>query len=402
MKTVAKDILADVRREAEALLPDCVALRRTLHAAPELGLELPETQRTILGALEGLDVEVRTGGSTSAIVATIRGAKPGPTLLLRADMDALPMREATGLPFASTRDAMHACGHDAHVAMLAGATRLLAKHRDRLAGTVKAFFQPGEEGYGGAKILIDEGLLTTEPKVDAAFAIHVDSSSPSGSVLWRPGPVMAAADALAIEVRGRGGHASMPHRTLDPIPAACELVLALQTLVTRRVDVFDPAVLTIARISSGSTGNVIPASASLMGTLRTFSEDTRRAMHAGIRRVAEGIAAAHGLEVDVQIVPGYPVTVNDDGFAAFAHETAAALVGAQRVHEMPAPVMGAEDFSYILQQVPGALVFLGACPPEGEPHPLHSDRMTLDEGALATGIALHAAVALRWLSPDAR
>jgi amidohydrolase len=395
------DQLADLRREAEALLPDCVALRRTLHAAPELGLDLPETQRTILAALDGLDVEIATGGATSAIVATIRGANPGPTLLLRADMDALPMREATGLPFASTRDAMHACGHDAHVAMLASATRLLAGRRDQLAGTVKAFFQPGEEGYGGAKILIDEGLLTQAPKVDAAFAIHMDSSSPAGSVLWRPGPILAAADALAIELRGKGGHASMPHRALDPIPVACELVLALQTLVTRRVDVFDPAVLTIARIRSGSTGNVIPSQASLMGTLRTFSEATRTAMHDGIRRVATGIAAAHGLEVDVTIVPGYPVTVNDAGFAGFAQETASALLGERRVHEMPAPIMGAEDFSYILDAVPGALVFLGAKPEGQEGAPLHSDRMVLNESAFATGIALHAAVALRWLAPDA-
>ncbi|MCW5893393.1 MAG: amidohydrolase [bacterium] len=395
------DPLAELRREADALLPDCIALRRALHAAPELGLDLPETQRAVLDALAGLDLEIATGGATSAIVATIRGTKPGPTLLLRADMDALPMREATGLPFASTRDAMHACGHDAHVAMLASAMRLLAARRDRLAGTVKAFFQPGEEGFGGAKILIDEGLLAHAPAVDAAFAIHMDSSSPSGSVLWRPGPILAAADALAVELRGRGGHASMPHRALDPIPVACEIVLALQTLVTRRVDAFDPAVLTIARLRAGSTGNVIPSSAQMMGTLRTFSERTREDMHAGIRRVAAGIAAAHGLEADVQIVPGYPVTVNDAGFAGFAQETAAALLGRARVHEMPAPIMGAEDFSYILQQVPGALVFLGARPPQGDPHPLHSDRMTLDEAAFATGIALHAAVALRWLAPEA-
>ncbi len=391
-------MLDDLRRDADALLPDCTALRRRIHAHPELGLDLPETRQAILDALAGVDAEITTGGVTSAVVATIHGARPGPTLLLRADMDALPLREATGLPFASTRDGMmHACGHDAHVAMLAMATRLLAARRAHLAGTVRCVFQPGEEGHGGARILIEEGLLSREPRVDAAFALHVDSTTPAGMIVGRPGPILAAADVVAIEVRGKGGHASMPHLALDPVPVACEIVLALQLMVTRRIDVFDPAVLTIARIGAGNAGNVIPSSASLMGTLRTVSEETRTAMHDGIRRVAAGIAAAHGVEAETQVIHGYPVTINDDRFAAFAGDTARALVGDTRVHTMPAPLMGAEDFSYVLQQVPGALVFLGARPPDGEPAPLHSDRMRIDESAFATGIALHAAVALRYL-----
>ncbi|HEV7732108.1 MAG TPA: M20 family metallopeptidase [Candidatus Binatia bacterium] len=391
-------MLDDLRRAAADLLPDCVALRRRIHALPELGLDLPETQRAVLDALAGVDVEIATGGATSAVVATIHGARPGPTLLLRADMDALPLREATGLPFASTRDGMmHACGHDAHVAMLAMATRLLAARRADLAGTVRCVFQPGEEGHGGARILIEEGLLSREPRVDAAFAIHVDSATPVGMIAGRPGPILAAADVVAIEVRGKGGHASMPHLAVDPVPVACEMVLALQLMITRRIDVFDPAVLTIARIRAGSAGNVIPSSASLMGTLRTVSEETRATMHDGIRRVVAGIAAAHGVEAEAQVIRGYPVTINDDRFAAFAGDTARALVGDAHVHTMPAPVMGAEDFSYVLQQVPGALVFLGAKPMDGESAPLHSDRMRIDESAFATGIALHAAVALRFL-----
>lgn len=389
--------------DARALLPDCIALRRRIHREPELGLALPSTQKAVVDALDGLGLEVETGGRTSAVVATLRGAKPGPTLLLRADMDALPMQEDTGLDFASTRDgAMHACGHDAHVAMLASAARVLTGHRADLAGSVKLVFQPGEEGFGGAKILIDEGILSRAPRVDAAFAIHVDPSTPSGVIAGRAGPILAAADLVSIDLVGRGGHASMPHLALDPIPAACEIVLALQTLVTRCVDPFDPAVLTIARLQAGTTANVVPETANLLGTLRAVSERTRAGMHEGIRRVAEGVAAAHGIGVKAHVVSGYPVTVNDAGFAAFARGVASELVGAQRVADIPAPIMGAEDFAFILREVPGAIVFLGARPEGRESGPLHSNRMVLDEAALATGIALHAAVALRYLERGGR
>jgi len=396
-------LLETLRAEASAGLEACVALRRRIHATPELGLELPETQRAVLDALDGLDLEVATGGRTSAVVATLRGARPGPTILLRADMDALPLQEDTGLAFASTREgAMHACGHDAHVAMLAGAARLLARRRDALAGNVKLLFQPGEEGHGGARILIDEGLLRSDPAVDAAFAIHVDSSLSSGRVAGRPGPVLAAADVFSIDLAGRGGHASMPHQAVDPIPAAAEMVLALQALVTRRIDAFDPAVLTVTRLRAGTAANVIPASAHLLGTFRTVSEATRERVREGVRRVADGVAAAHGLTVQTHLIPGYPVTVNDDGFFAFARETALELVGEGPVRDLRAPLMGAEDFSYILQQVPGAMLFLGARPPGREPEPLHSNRMQLDESAFATGMALHAAVALRYLERGGR
>lgn len=389
--------------EAKALLPDCIALRRRLHAEPELGLDLPATKKAVLEAIAGLGLEVETGGRTSAVVAMLRGARPGPTLLLRADMDALPLKEDTGLDFASAREgAMHACGHDAHVAMLASAARLLAARRGELAGNVKLVFQPGEEGFGGAKILIDEGVLSRAPRVDAAFAIHVDPSTPAGVVAGRAGPILAAADLVSIDLTGRGGHASMPHLTLDPIPAACEIVLALQSLVTRRIDAFDPAVLTIARLQSGTTANVVPETANLLGTLRVVSERTRTAMHEGIRRVAEGVAAAHGLGVKAHVVAGYPVTVNDAGFAGFARAVASELVGARRVVDIPQPIMGAEDFAFVLEQVQGAIVFLGARPEGRESGPLHSNRMVLDEDALATGIALHAAVALRYLERGGR
>jgi hippurate hydrolase len=312
-------------------------------------------------------------------------------------MDALPLAEDTGLPFASRESGrMHACGHDAHVAMLCGAARILSRRRAELCGTVKLLFQPGEEGFGGARILIEEGLLEAEPRVQGAFAVHVDPTLPTGAIATRPGPILAAGDLVSIDLVGRGGHASMPHHAVDPIPVACELVLALQSLVTRRVDAFDPAVLTIARLQSGTTANVIPESANLLGTLRTVSERTRREMHEGIRRVAAGVAAAHGVEAKAHVVPGYPVTVNDADFAGFASDVARGLLGEDRVVAMRAPIMGAEDFSYILERVPGALVFLGARPGDGPAAPLHSNRMRLDEAALATGAALHVAVALRW------
>ena len=395
-------LLDGLRDEARAELESAIRMRRRLHENPELGLVLPETQRAVLDALGDLGAEIETGGATSAVVATLRGSRPGPTILLRADMDALPMTEETGLPFASQHDGrMHACGHDAHVAMLAGAARLLARRRDTFAGTVKLLFQPGEEGHGGARILIGEGLLDAEPRVDAAFAIHVDSSLPRGRIATRPGPILAAGDLISIDITGRGGHASMPHLAADPIPVACEIVMALQSLVTRRIDAFDPVVITITRIQAGSAGNVIPPTANLLGTIRSVSERARETAHEGVRRVAEGIAAAHGVDAEVHVVPGYPVTVNHADFAAFARGVAAEVVGEDAIIDMRAPIMGAEDFSYVLQRVPGAIVFLGARPPEGPSEPLHSSRMRIDEEAMATGIALHAAVALRWLAQNA-
>ena len=248
---------------AGAVQDGVVELRRAIHREPELELDLPRTQAKVLDALAGLPLTVRTGTGLSSVVADLDGERPGPTVVLRADMDALPMPEDTGLDYASTVDGvMHACGHDAHTAMLVGAARLLAARRGRLAGRVRLFFQPGEEGQGGARLAIDEGLLDAtdggEP-VSWAFAIHQSPTFPARLVATRPGPILASADEFRIDVRGRGGHASMPHHANDPIPVACELVQALQVFVTRRVDAFDPAVVTVTRIAAGTTTNVIPS-----------------------------------------------------------------------------------------------------------------------------------------------
>ena len=396
MSTLTDDLLGPARD----LLPEVVELRRTLHRHPELGLDLPRTQAAVLDALDGLGLELTVGERLSSVVADLDGGRPGPTILLRGDMDALPMPEDTGLEFASTVDnTMHACGHDAHTAMLVGAARLLAARRDELAGRVRFMFQPGEEGSGGAALMMDDGVLDG---VDGAFAIHVAPNVPAGIVAWKPGAAMASADEIEIVVTGRGGHASTPQWAADPVPATCELVLALQSMVTRTVDVFDPAVLTVAQVTAGTTHNVIPESARLYGTLRAVSERTRRAVWDRLRVVADGVAAAHGCTAQVDIVQGYPVTTNDATFARFAAGVVDDHLGPGRSYQMPSPVMGAEDFSYVLQQVPGAMVFLGVCPPEhADPFSApacHSNRMVLHEDVMADGMALHAAVATTFLA----
>ena len=393
---------AEILSEARSVADDAVQLRRRIHRHPEIGLTLPRTQAAVLEALDGLGLETRTGQRTTSIVARLAGGKPGPTLLLRGDMDALPLREATGLPFASEVDgAMHACGHDAHVAMLVGAARVLARRRAELAGSVLFMFQPGEEGYPGARVMLDEGLLDGSAAPTGAFALHVTHREAAGVITTRPGPMLASGDTIQITVRGKGGHASAPHDCLDPIPIACEIVQAFQTLVTRRVNVFDPAVITIGKIEAGTTRNVIPETAHLLGTVRTLSEVTRERVLEGVRRVADGIASAHGAEAAVELIRGYPVTSNDAGFAAFVLDTAREILGPERVTPMRHPVMGSEDFSYVLQRVLGVMANLGTRPDAGDVFPNHSNRMLVNETALASGIAVHVAVALRFFERGA-
>jgi amidohydrolase len=391
---------------AQAALPGALEIRRAIHRRPEIGLTLPRTQAVVVTELERLGLVPRAGTALSSVTSLIDGARPGPTILLRADMDALPLQEVTGLDFASeTTGAMHACGHDTHVAMLLGAAGLLVERRDLMAGRVLLMFQPGEEGYRGAALMLDEGLLELPAgpgfgPVTGAFAIHIGTRYPTGTINLRPGPEMASSDVLTIRILGRGGHASAPHLAVDPVAVAAEVIVALQTMVTRRVDPFDPAVVTIANVIAGTTNNIIPETAFLQGTIRAVSEETRAAVGRNARQVAEGIAAAHGAEAAVEIEPGYPVTINDPTFSAFVSSVAEELLGSGAVIAMPAPIMGAEDFSYVLQRVPGAMAFLGARPPGLDPETApqnHSDRVVFHEDAMATGIALYAAVALRHL-----
>jgi amidohydrolase len=389
---------------AREILPEVIALRRRLHRIPEVGLELPRTQALVLEAVRGLGLDPTQGVAVSSVVATIDGAGPGPTILLRADMDGLPLTEETDLDFASEHGGrMHACGHDTHVAMLLGAARLLTEQRASWNGRVLLMFQPGEEGFHGARFMLDEGLLDQAggQRPSGAFALHISTLYETGTIDVRPGPMLASGDTLRITVRGRGGHASAPHTALDPITVAAEIVLALQLMVTRRVDAFDPAVVTIAQVVAGTTTNIIPETAFLAGTMRTVSEARRVAVRADVRRVCEGVAAAHGASVEVEIEPGYPVTVNDDTFTELVLEVARDVVGEDATRLLPAPIMGAEDFSYVLQQVPGAMAFVGARPPGEDPAaaPMnHSNRVVFDESAMAAGIATYVGVARRFLS----
>jgi amidohydrolase len=398
-------LLADARK----LLPEMVELRRRIHRDPELGLILPRTQATVLDAIDGLDLSVRTGTSVSSVVADLE-VSDGPVVLLRGDMDALPMPEDTGLEFASdVAGCMHACGHDAHTAMLVGATRLLHARRGELAGTVRFMFQPGEEGHHGARFMIDEGVLDAGSEagapVDAAFALHVSPNLPSGTVWTRGGPLMASADVLEVQITGRGGHASTPYLANDPMPIAAEIVQALQVMVTRRINTFDPVVVTITKIRAGTTDNVIPETVDMLGTLRAVSEASRALALESMDQLVRGIASAHNMEAELTVHQGYPVTINHDESARFVGQVAGGLLGPDKTGNMPAPVMGAEDFSYVLQRRPGAMSFLGVCPPGEHParaHACHSNRMTLDEDAMSVGAAMYAALAIEFLSRSGR
>ena len=399
-----------VRDDAEAIAPDLVRLRRAIHREPEIGLHLPATQAKVLAALDGLPLEVTVGSALSSVTAVLRGGGPaaggpaGPVVLLRGDMDALPVTERTGLDYASrTSGAMHACGHDLHTAMLAGAARLLAARQRDLPGTVVFMFQPGEEGQAGARHMIEEGVLDAAgQRPAAAYALHVMSAElPAGMCSTRPGPMLAAAEVLEVTVRGHGGHASQPHHAADPIPAACEMVTALQTMVTRRFDVFDPVVVTVGTFHAGTTDNVIPDEASFQATVRSFSVQARDRVRAAAVALVRGIAGAHGLSADAHFRDSYPVTVNDAAETAFAARVAADLLGDGCCLAQANPLTGAEDFSFVLEQVPGAFLMLGACPPGADPATApynHAADAVFDDCVLAAGAALYTELALQRLA----
>ncbi|KHK92689.1 M20 metallopeptidase family protein [Novosphingobium malaysiense] len=392
--------------EAAAISDRIVALRRAIHAEPELGLHTPKTRDKVREALAHLPLEWREGPSTTGLVATLKGgAGDGPCVLLRGDMDALPMPEETGLDFASkVPGTMHACGHDAHTAMLAGAAEILARQADTLKGEVRFMFQPGEEGYHGARFMLEDGVLGGEgfdrPLPDAAFALHVMPNAPHGLVGGRTGALLAAADQLHITVTGRGGHASMPHDTLDPVPVACEMVSAIQTIVARRFSVFDPVVVTISKIEAGTAHNVIPDTANMLGTMRTLSPANRARLREELPLLVAGIAGAHGLTAEVNIIEGFPVTLCDAGAVDFGEKVARDMFGEEAFLRLADPIMGAEDFAYVLEKVPGAMFFLGVSH-EGDDWAhccgIHSTRMMVDESVMPQGAAYLAGLAAAFL-----
>jgi hippurate hydrolase len=393
-----------VQEEATTIGGELAGLRRQIHQDPEIGLDLPRTQAKVLAALDGLPLEVTQGRALSSVTGVLRGAQPGPTVLLRGDMDALPITERTGLPYASSvTGVMHACGHDLHTAMLVGAARILSARQAELPGNVIFMFQPGEEGLGGAAHMITEGVLDAAgARPVAAYALHAASAQfPRGMFATRPGSMMAAADILDVTVRGHGGHASQPHLAQDPIPAACEMVTALQTLVTRRFDVFDPVVITVGSFHAGTADNIIPDEAHFLATVRSFSGVARDRVRAASLRLIADLAAAHGLRAEAEYLDGYPVTVNDAAETAFAAQAVAAVFGEGRLIAQANPLPGAEDFSFVLDEVPGVFLMLGAGPEGSDPGTApfnHAADSVFDDAFLPDGAALLAELALRRLS----
>ena len=390
---------AELLERAHEISDRITALRRAIHREPELGLQTPLTMAKAKAELADLPLEWREGPSTTGAVAVLKGAKPGRRVLLRGDMDALPMDEHTGLDFASTiAGRMHACGHDAHTAMLAGAARILADQTDSLAGEVQFMFQPGEEGYHGARFMIEDGLL--DPLPDAAFALHVMPRAPYGVIAGRPGPMLAAADQFEITVTGRGGHASMPHDTRDPVPVAAEIITALQTLVTRRFDAAKAVVVTVSQMDAGSAHNIIADTARLRGTIRTLSPIYREEVQDAMRKLATGIAEAHDMSADVAIERGFPVTMNDPRAVNLGRKVTQAILGDEQWRDLPDPIMGAEDFAYVLEKVPGAMFFIGVAQ-QGSDWTnccgIHSSKMMVDESAMPMGAAILAGCATRVL-----
>ncbi|MFC9688529.1 M20 family metallopeptidase [Kribbella sp. NPDC056951] len=383
---------------------EIIALRRALHQVPEYDLDLPKSQQLILDALAGLPLEITLGKELSSVTAVLRGGGgPGPVVLLRGDMDALPVTERVDVPYVSQHPGMmHACGHDLHVAGLVGAAKVLSAMQAELTGDVVFMFQPGEETSGGAPIMIREGVLDAAGRrADAAYGLHVGSAvQPLGMWSSRPGSFMAAADQLHVRVVGAGTHGSTPFRGKDPIPVACEMVTALQTMITRQFDVFDPVVLTVGRIAGGTKENIIPDDAFFDATVRTFSEETRAKIQQTSTQLVESMAAAHGLVAEVEYLIGYPVTVNNPDEFAFARDTIIDLFGADRFRERAHPRCGAEDFSYILNEVPGVYVNLSACR-SAEPDKAadnHSPLADFDDSVLPDAAALLAELAVRRLA----
>ena len=370
-----------------------VALRRDIHREPELGFDTEKTAGKVLAALEGLPLDIRNGVAENGVVATLKGEGDGPTVGLRADMDALPILEETGLPFASEVDGrMHACGHDGHTSMLVGAAHALSGMRERMNGTVKFFFQPAEEGGGGGKVMVEEGVADD---VASIFALHLWPGLPFGTAATKAGPIMAAADAFEMTVRGAGGHGAMPHLTADAITMAAQIVTALQTVVSREVDPVEPAVLTVGEIGAGTAFNIIPETARLGGTVRTLNEELRRRMPERIEHLARGVAQGMRGDAEIDYEFSYPVTMNDEGAANRALGVIGDLFGEENKLELPNPSMGAEDFAFFLQKIPGAFIWLGI---GQDVSGLHTPTFAFDEEILPLGSALLTALALESLS----
>jgi hippurate hydrolase len=391
-----------ILEQAQSMLPELQALRRKLHQIPEFGLELPNTLKVILDEISGLG-DITLGKSISSAVLHIKGDLPGPTVLLRADMDALAVVEDTGLPYAATNGFMHACGHDLHMAMGVGAAKILASRKSELKGEVIIFFQPGEEGHHGADVMIEEqALMVSGSKPIRAYGLHVFSSYPVGMMGSRSGPLMASAGDLLVTVSGSGGHGSMPWLSKDPISVLNEIMSSLQTMVTKRFNAFDPVIVNIGWVRAGDTAttNVIPESASFGATVRAFSEENAVKLKQYTQELVYSIATGFGLTATVEFTRATKVLMNDAQAIASVEKVTSQLFGASRYINLPTPIAGGEDFASIVSEVPGAFVFMGACPP-GNDHTTaatnHSNKAVFDDSVLGDGAALLASLAIEAL-----
>jgi amidohydrolase len=375
-----------------------VEIRRELHAHPEIGLKETRTSARVAEELRGLGLEVRTGIGTTGVVGLLSGGSPGRTLAIRADMDALPITEETGLPFASrNKGVMHACGHDGHVAMALGAARVLSDMREHIRGGVKFIMQPAEENYGGAKDLVEEGVLE-DPKVDAITALHIDAHESVGRLVIKSGAVGASADVFMISINGRGGHGSEPQACVDPIHIAAHIITAMQTMIPRMLDARDPVVVSVCSIQAGTAFNIIPDSAHFGGTVRTLSNERRGEMPKKLEDIVRGITASFGAAFDFTYIHGAPVTSNEPGMTDLMRGVAAEVWGADSVVEMEKPHMGSEDYSYYLEKVPGVMGMLGAGKDGGAKYPSHHPKFDFDERCLPLGAELLAATAVKFLN----
>jgi amidohydrolase len=375
------------------VLDDVIKLRRDFHMHPELGFEEVRTASIVADRLKALGYEVRTGIGETGVVGILRTKKPGRTILLRADMDGLPVNEESGVDFSSREHGkMHACGHDGHVAILLGAAQMIMERRDLLCGTIVLCFQPAEEGKGGAKAMIEGGVLE-DPHVDKVYGLHLASLYPVGVVAVRPGPVMASSDSIEVTIRGRGGHGAAPHQTIDPILTAAHFVTSVQSVVSRSVDPIEPAVVTIGAIHGGTIHNVIPDNVTMLGTVRAFDADVRDQMKPRIEAVLKGCCDGAGAAYDYNYLWRYPVTVNDAAEAAYVADLAAKTLGASRSIEFER-TMGAEDFSFMLEQRPGAFFFVGAQSGPATAVAHHNAKFAIDEDCLEAGVQMMTALAL--------
>lgn len=402
------EILRRVEQLTERVTPEVVHWRRDFHAHPELSNREARTARVVAEQLRQIGVDaIQTGVAHHGVVGLIRGSKPGPTVALRADMDALPVKEQTGLPFASQHDGvMHACGHDAHTAMLLGAAKVLAQIRECLPGTVKLIFQPAEEGTpageeGGAVMMIEQGVLR-DPDVSAIFALHVNPELETGKIAFRDGVLLASVDRFEITVTGRQSHAAMPWQGIDPIVASAHIVTAIQTIASRKIDARQAAVVSVGLIRGGQRWNIIPAKVVMEGTIRAHDSGVRRRACEELRRIVRQTAAAHGASADVALDDYGPVVWNDPGLAAAARTSLERAAGKANVVEAR-PVMGGEDFAHYARQAPGLYFFLGVRNEAiGAIHPVHTPRLILDEDAFPLGVRALVLVAVDYLRARAK